>query len=400
MLVTTTRSLTVAAASAFLVGLMSAGSSEARPRGKASCATAFEQAQEKRRQGKLVEARERLLGCSQRSCGAVVQRECTALLDQVRVEVPSVVLSLSDESGAELTDVSVDMDGAPLAKRLDGRSLNVDPGSHVFSFATRDGKKLERRVTVLEGLTSQRVAGRLPISRDERDATGNKASSAGEETTMAAKRARGGGKARARVRATDASERELAVRASDEDEASGAPVKSKQALATESAAEPDSSSKSESAKPAASSDPASSADAESSAEPDGDAEASAKSRSRRAREVREHTSIAPYVFAGIGVIGIGGFLGLGAMRNAAERDLRTCWPTCSADRIERVRELAIAANVSLGVGGAALATTVVLLLTQKGTRESGASGTRRRASYALDVQSSRGGALATLSGAF
>jgi hypothetical protein len=64
----------------------------------------------------------------------------------------------------------------------------------------------------------------------------------------------------------------------------------------------------------------------------------------------------PGLFAGIGVVGVAGFVGLGAWGHSQESQLEgTCSPHCSADRVSEVRTKYLLADVSLGVGVASLA---------------------------------------------
>jgi hypothetical protein len=272
------RSLPVGVVSLLFAGLGTTSIADARPKAKSTCATAFEQAQEKQQRGRLVEARGRLIGCLQRACGPIVQRECMAFLEQVRHELPSVVLSLTDRSGNVLNDVSVEVDGALLVNRLDGRAVDVDPGAHTFVFVTLDGRKFEQRTTILQGLAMQQVAVRMPGSSETSPETIN------EENP------------KKKLRHAHAAKRK-----GDADSESP-PVKS------------------------------------------------------------NNPSLLPYVLGGVGLLGVGGFVALGTLRNSAESELHSCAPSCGAARVDRVRSLAIAANASLAIGGAALATSLLLFL--------------------------------------
>jgi hypothetical protein len=313
---TALRSLPVGAVSLLLASLGSTSMADARPKAKSTCATAFEQAQEKQQRGRLVEARGRLIGCLQRSCGPIVQRECMAFLEQVRHELPSVVLSLTDGSGNVLNDVSVEVDGALLVDRLDGRAVDVDPGAHTFVFVTLDGRKFEQRTTILQGLAMQQVAVRMPGSGEPPPET-----------------------------------------LSDE--------KPKKKLRRAHAAKPK-------------------GDADSESEP----------------VTSKSASLLPYVLGGVGVLGVGGFVALGTLRNSAESELRSCAPSCGAARVDRVRSLAIAANASLAVGGAALATSLLLFLSQDRQRAAEPVGLARRPLLAVDLRGGPSGAFATVDGAF
>ena len=62
-----------------------------------------------------------------------------------------------------------------------------------------------------------------------------------------------------------------------------------------------------------------------------------------------------YVLAGVGVVGIGGFIALGSMGNSQRSDLEeTCSPHCTDEELRPVRTKYLLADVSLGIGIVAL----------------------------------------------
>lgn len=70
----------------------------------------------------------------------------------------------------------------------------------------------------------------------------------------------------------------------------------------------------------------------------------------------QRSLLLPGVFAGIGVVGVAGFAGLGAWGHSQENELEgSCSPHCSSDRVSDVRTKYLLADVSLGVGVASLA---------------------------------------------
>jgi hypothetical protein len=50
------------------------------------------------------------------------------------------------------------VDGQPFAAKLNGESLSLDPGAHVFHFEAKGGGSLDREVVVAEGERNQHVA--------------------------------------------------------------------------------------------------------------------------------------------------------------------------------------------------------------------------------------------------
>src|SRR3569832_1430648 len=93
---------------------------EAAP-SKASCAEAYESAQESRVSGALQQTRSRLAYCAQTECPSFVQKDCARWLEEVDKELPSVVVSVvgldSDASGAASSQpLSLKLDGAAVAE--------------------------------------------------------------------------------------------------------------------------------------------------------------------------------------------------------------------------------------------------------------------------------------------
>lgn len=99
-----------------------------------ACATASEKGQELRDQGKLTAARELFVTCAAERCPKIVKKDCADWLAAVDEALPSVTLRARDADGRDLTDVKVTVDDKPLADKLDGRAITLDPGSHVFHF--------------------------------------------------------------------------------------------------------------------------------------------------------------------------------------------------------------------------------------------------------------------------
>jgi hypothetical protein len=135
-----------------------------------ACAEAYEQAQVTRNSGKLKESEEQLRVCVRDVCPDFVKVDCGQWLSDVRREMPSVILMVTDGSGNEVTDVQVLVDGAVLAQKLDGRALEVNPGPHEFTFE-RQGTKRAERVSIRQGEKNRVIKIEL-VSRADQDADG------------------------------------------------------------------------------------------------------------------------------------------------------------------------------------------------------------------------------------
>ncbi len=131
---------------------------------KKICTDAYVQAQSLRDAHKLKDSRDRLRVCSQSTCAGFIVKECTAWLLEMEGRVPSVVLSAKDSHDQPVMDVTVSMDGTPIAQKLDGQAIDVDPGPHTFTFVATDGTKVDQPYAVLEGQKAQSVTATFPAS--------------------------------------------------------------------------------------------------------------------------------------------------------------------------------------------------------------------------------------------
>lgn len=138
--------------SAVFVGLALAADARADDRQeKKVCAQASEDAQQLRTDGHPREARERLLVCVRDVCPQVVRKDCTLWLAEVEAALPSVVINARDGQGHDLVNVRVTMDGKPFTDKVDGKSIAVNPGIHVFRYEADDAPAIEEKVVVREG---------------------------------------------------------------------------------------------------------------------------------------------------------------------------------------------------------------------------------------------------------
>jgi hypothetical protein len=122
----------------------------ARADDKAACNEAFDQAQMRRDEGKLLESRRLLRVCSRPTCTSTQQTLCSEMLGDVEARLPSLIPSARDGTGAELVDVSVLLDGVPVATTINGRAIDVDPGLHTVVFERTDGTRLETKALAAE----------------------------------------------------------------------------------------------------------------------------------------------------------------------------------------------------------------------------------------------------------
>lgn len=129
---------------------------------KRECAAAHERAQRARMAGRLVDAHAAALSCARDACPAVVRSECATFVTEIESALPTVLFDVRDEAGSSILDADVAVDGVPLAQRLAGRPIPLDPGVHAIRITASDGRVHEERIVALEGETRRRVIVVLP----------------------------------------------------------------------------------------------------------------------------------------------------------------------------------------------------------------------------------------------
>jgi hypothetical protein len=125
--------------------------------GTTNCTDASSQGQVQRDAHKLVEARNQFILCAKQECPGVVRKDCTTWLEQVQASLPTVVPIAADEAGNSLPAIKVSIDGKLLVEKIDGRAIEVNPGTYTFTFEAPDGTKVEKQVVVAEGEKDKRV---------------------------------------------------------------------------------------------------------------------------------------------------------------------------------------------------------------------------------------------------
>jgi hypothetical protein len=123
---------------------------------KAGCLRTYETSQVHRRNQELRAARQDLLVCAQDACPGIARSDCVQWLAEVEAALPTVVFEARDADGP-VFDVTVKVDGAPLAIQLDGRAVEVDPGIRTFTFERTGKPSIEQRVIVRAGEKSRSV---------------------------------------------------------------------------------------------------------------------------------------------------------------------------------------------------------------------------------------------------
>ncbi len=124
---------------------------------KAECIQANTASQDARRDLKFSAAREQLARCIDPSCPGIVRDDCTRRLDELERAQPTIVFDAKDASGHDVAAVKVTIDGKPLAEKLVGSALAVDPGEHTSTFTASGGAPVTQTLIVIkEGVMKDR----------------------------------------------------------------------------------------------------------------------------------------------------------------------------------------------------------------------------------------------------
>jgi hypothetical protein len=348
----------------------------ARPKSKEegrACANAFRSAQEREQGGHLLEARDLWQSCAKNVCGDFLQKECSTRHAQLESDIPTVIPVVTDQSGASRVDVEVKMDGQLLTSKLDGRALPVDPGLHEFTFKA-GGDVFAGKILIGQGQRNRAISVVLHAA-DRNGHTGTLTVSdrpvpvelAPPELTLSQASAGAAVRSRAPTAAAPA-----------------VPRDSKPAQAAHAATAP-----APAAVPVA---------APARQQADTAADEPSTSAGETATASGKGPSAFTWVLAGVGVAGASGF-GLLTYWGRKDNDaLAACSPRCAPADVDHIKRMYLGANVSLGVGIAALGAAYWVYRATRGAGEE--TGEKEVASYRLDVQPAPSGAVASVSGSF
>ncbi len=114
--------------------------------------------------GNLLDARESARTCAETSCRPWMIKDCTQWLADLDRRIPSVVFLAKDDRGNDVTDVTVSEGDQVIARRLDGRAIEMNPGERTFVFVGPGGPRVERRSLIREGEKDHVVEVRLDVA--------------------------------------------------------------------------------------------------------------------------------------------------------------------------------------------------------------------------------------------
>lgn len=132
----------------------------------AECVEQHFSAQGERANGALLRSLDFLEACAAPHCPAPVKRECGAWLAEVQAELPSVILSVSTEAGADVAPQEVWLDETQVVAKL-GSPLPLDPGRHEFRVRTASGARFTQVFVAQSGVKKRLIKLVVPSSEVE-----------------------------------------------------------------------------------------------------------------------------------------------------------------------------------------------------------------------------------------
>jgi len=122
----------------------------------ADCLSASDNAVALRNQHKLRAARAQQLVCGAPSCPADIRVECLHRVDELNTAIPTAIFQAKDAVGNDVIAVKVTMDGEPLAERLEGTPISLDPGPHSFTFEMAGQAPVTKTMVIQESQKNRR----------------------------------------------------------------------------------------------------------------------------------------------------------------------------------------------------------------------------------------------------
>ncbi len=134
---------------------------------RAQCFAAHKDAQELKREGKLIEAREKLLLCSAVECPGVLIEDCGNWMRDLEQTTPSMVFEVKLD-GKDADDAQVFVDGVPVDDLVGG--FQVNPGRHTVRAVLAPFEPITRTVTLPAGQRMRLLSFEFESTPEESDA--------------------------------------------------------------------------------------------------------------------------------------------------------------------------------------------------------------------------------------
>ena len=312
----------------------------------AACVTNYKSGLDQEKSGHLLEARELFIRCSKSACGSPLREECTTRFTQLSVDIPSVVPVVTNAAGTPVIDVEVQLDGQRLTSSLDGHSFIMNPGPHDFSFSKDGHVFAAQRLMIVQGQRNRLIAASLQPPPSEEPSRAKKAKRIDAQSAPPI---------------ADAPAGDIADRAAP-------PLPA--AIDPSSAKEP----------------PAEA----------GGADLTARAEPTFKLGIPKLSLVTAAV--GVAALGAGALLTYWGRKDTDL--LAPCSPGCPQSSADHVHNLYVAADISIGVGVAALAGSYWAFAHSRSSHEEGEAGTATRSTPTVVLAPAPSGAVGAVSGSF
>jgi len=118
--------------------------------GRDVCLSDHEKSQELRLVGKLLESKKASLSCAEEQCPSMVRADCLRWLAELEGAIPTIVVVAESDRGDEI-DVRVIIDGQITTNQLNGKAIELDPGTHDILFERNGSAPQEMRLNLGQG---------------------------------------------------------------------------------------------------------------------------------------------------------------------------------------------------------------------------------------------------------
>lgn len=144
---------------------------------KRACVAAYEETQIAMRRSRLLHARDALQTCLDEACPSMLRSDCAGWLKEVEARTPSVVIECTS-GGSPVTGARLFVDGELRPGGIDGKAMELEPGTHSFRVETSAAAPVTVEAVVREGEKLKVVRVEIPSA-----ATKTAAPSSTRETT-------------------------------------------------------------------------------------------------------------------------------------------------------------------------------------------------------------------------
>lgn len=118
---------------------------------KAECLAAADKGQRARKDRLFTEARSQFQICARPVCPQIVRQDCATWQNELSKILPSITLAVRDPDDHDVIEAKIFLDAKPLADKIDGKPVYLDPGEHVFRVEAEGFEPSDVRVIAREG---------------------------------------------------------------------------------------------------------------------------------------------------------------------------------------------------------------------------------------------------------